>query len=85
MSRVWKRFLLTIAKYVGIVLAVFAWFLASVFIVDILSIPEKLQGPAFVLICLLAPAGVYFLRQVYIDIKEDVEREDKELLKKIKG
>lgn len=85
MSRVWKRFLLTIAKYVAILAAGITWFFISSAIVMYSGVSEKLQGPFFILVCLIAPAAVYFLRNVFVDIKAEVEREDKELLRKIKG
>lgn len=85
MSRVWKRFLLTIAKYIGIGVLVVAWFILCAFAITLLGISDSNAGGlVFTFIFLGIPGAIFGCRMLFLSIKEEVEKENQDMLDKIR-
>jgi hypothetical protein len=85
MSRVWKRFLFKISKGVGIV----AYILGSLGIGAVVSLWLGYDPQAGVLVgaglFIFLPLITIVLRDTYRDSKEEVEQENRNILRALKG
>ena len=85
MSRVWKRFLLKVAKGVGAV----AYVLSSMVIPGVIAGSMGYDPEWGILIgagvFVIAPLIFYVIRDVYRDAKREVEWENREMMRTLKG
>lgn len=85
MSRVWKKFLVRVGKGLAISFAVVVWFFMVIFFYKVLGISEDAAGFLVPFTTVIVPSGVFFLRSLYKDCKAEVDRENQEMLRAIKG
>ena len=81
MPRVWKHFLKNLAWPVGIATYIIAVSFGAVY-ADTLF-----KGGGFAVACvfLIFPVLAYLVRDMWIDAKEKVERENREMMRTLKG
>lgn len=85
MSRVWKRFFLKVGKTVAIFGGLTAYVVALAFLFTMFGINPRLIGALIMLVGFGVPMLVFFLYTTYKDAKYEVERENRDLLNKIRG
>lgn len=85
MNRVWKRFLFKVSIVVGGIAYVVVSMLLGGFIANWLgySVESGTIAGAFVMV--IFPMIAFMLRDTYLDSKREVERENKEMMRALKG
>lgn len=85
MSRVMKRFLLKIGKILSIVVYTVASLLAGAFIFDQLGLDPELGMFVSSMILIIFPIVVWMIKDMWHDAKREVEWENKEMMRSLKG
>lgn len=85
MSRVWKKFFLKIGKAVGGVLSVFFIVFGSIFGLIYLGVDPDFAIMIGLSVTIFIPMAGFILYQVYKDCKDEVNDENKKIMRDIRG
>ena len=85
MSRVWKRFLLKVGKGVAAISYVLGSMVLGGFISPWLGYDPEAGILVAALIMVVLPMIAFLLRDTYKDAKQEVEWENREMMRRIKG
>jgi len=85
MNRVWKRFLIKVSKGVGVIAYVLGSMFAGGLLAGWLGFDIEAGIFAGVVVMVFLPMIAFLLRDLYRDAKQEVEWENKDLLRKIGG
>jgi hypothetical protein len=85
MSRVWKRFLIKVSKGVGVIAYVLGSMFAGGFVAGWLGFDVEAGIFAGAGVMVFLPMIAYLLRDIYRDAKQEVEWENREMMRTLKG
>lgn len=85
MNRVWKKFFLKISKGILVIAYVLSVMIIPGFIFQYFGYSPELGTLFGSVMFIIVPMGCYILRDIYKDAKFEVERENREMLRAIKG
>ncbi len=85
MNRVWKRFLFKVSKGLGAIAYVLGSMFAGGFIAGWLGFDVEAGILAGAVVMVFLPMVAFLLCDVYRDSKQEIEWENKDLIRKIKG
>jgi len=85
MNRVWKHFLKNLAWPVGILAYVTAVAFGAAYANTLFKGAGAFIAFVFAIAFVGLPVGVYLVREMWIDAKKQVERENRDMLNTIKG
>jgi hypothetical protein len=85
MNRVWKHFLKNLAWPVGITVYTFGSLTAGAFIATWLGYDSEAGIQISALVMIVLPVLAYLVRDMWCDAKRKVERENREMMRTLKG
>lgn len=85
MSRVWKKFFYKIGKAVTILVSITAIIVGSIAILTILGLSPEISVIIVFSLTIFIPMLLFILYQVYSDCKDEVNDENKKIMRDLKG
>ncbi len=85
MNRVWKKFFIKVGTIIAIIVGILGYILVLAGLITLFGVNPRFASFLIFGVGFGVPMLVFFLYTTYKDAKYEVEYENKELLKKIKG
>lgn len=85
MSRVWKKFFYKIGKAVTILVSIISIIVGSIFLLNTLGLSPELSVLISLCITIVMPMLSFILYQVYNDCKDEVNQENKKIMRDLRG